>query len=354
MSICGSERAVNRPVPGTTLAEADRERAAYVNRVRDAHDGGGDRLARLAGLYDEHVAWFGPHPINDRAGREAVVSGLWRPLLRAVPDLERQDDILLAGIWKGAPWVGSTGHYVGNFMRDWLGIPATGNVVTIRYGEFVRLEGGVICESYLILDVLDVMRQAGRWPLAPPLGSGDRIPGPITHDGVIVSPQEPVESQASLGLVEAMIAGLMRYDGKRLDSMSQEQFWDVERMMWYGPAGIGVGRGLRGYQNVHQRPFLTAFPDRVGGDHKCRIGEGYYVGSTGWPSVRATHSGGGFLGLPPTQRRIGMRVMDFWRREGDHLRENWVFIDLLDLLLQMGIDVLGRDASHPGRSDVRR
>ena len=37
-----------------------------------------------------------------------------------------------------------------------------------------------------------------------------------------------------------------------------------------------------------------------------------------------------------------MRVMDFWKREGGLLDENWVFIDLLDLLHQMDFDVLGR------------
>jgi hypothetical protein len=37
-----------------------------------------------------------------------------------------------------------------------------------------------------------------------------------------------------------------------------------------------------------------------------------------------------------------MRVMDFWRRQGDKLAENWVFIDVLDLLAQMGFDVLER------------
>jgi hypothetical protein len=37
-----------------------------------------------------------------------------------------------------------------------------------------------------------------------------------------------------------------------------------------------------------------------------------------------------------------MRVMDFWRREGDRLAENWVFIDTIDLLDQLGVDVFGR------------
>jgi predicted ester cyclase len=317
-------------------------RQTYRERLNHAHSAGPDRLDRLHDLCHADVQWHGSHPINDLAGAEAVAHDFWRPLLHALPDIERRDDIVLAGVWQGGAWVASTGHYVGTFAADWLGIPAQGRALTIRYGEFVRLEGGRIREAYVLLDLLDVMRQAGCWPLAPPLGCAERVPGPATCDGVQASPQPPEESRASLALVEAMIKGLMEYDGRTLESMRMERFWDVERMMWYGPAGIGTSRGLKGFQDVHQRPFLAAFPDRVGGDHKCRIGEGSYVASTGWPSVRATHSGGSFLGLPPTGRRIGMRVMDFWRRQGDRLAENWVFIDLPELLMQMGVDVLAR------------
>jgi predicted ester cyclase len=330
------------------------QRVAYAGALAAAHAPGPDALERLGRLYRDDVEWHGPHPLNDAAGRNAVLDTLWQPLLAALPDLERRDDVLLAGDWKGGEWVGATGHYVGTFARDWLGIPATGGVVSIRYGEFVRLDAGRVATAYVILDLPDLMRQAGCYPFAPAPGCVERVPGPATRDGVMLAPQDPAESAASLRLVEAMIAGLMQYDGRTLDSMGQERFWDVERMMWYGPAGIGTCRGLRGFQVVHQRPFLTAFPDRVGGDHKCRIGEGAYVGSTGWPSVRATHAGGEFLGLAPTGRRIGMRVMDFWRRDGAKLAENWVFIDLLDLLLQMGIDVLARHASHPARAHDRR
>jgi hypothetical protein len=192
-----------------------------------------------------------------------------------------------------------------------------------------------------MLDVLDLMRQAGVWPLAPSLGCTERIPSPASQDGVVRAAASKAESERSLQLVEAMIAGLMRYDRKSLDSMEQARYWH-ENFMWYGPAGIGTCRGQADYRRAHQGPFLEAFPDRVGGNHKCRIAEGNYVAVTGWPSIRATHVGSGFLGLPATHRPVTMRVMDFWRRDGDLLAENWVFIDLHDLLLQMGVDVFAR------------
>ena len=317
------------------------ERTAYQAQVAGALAGRAGRLDRLAALHDPAVDWHGPHPLDDCSGSEAVARTVWKPLLAAFPDLKRHDDICIAGEWQQQSWIGSTGHYVGTFTEDWLGIRATGGFATLRFGEFVRMRDGRVCEAYVILDLLDLMRQAGVWPLAPPLGGTDRVPGPAFNDGARMSKCDPAESAASLLLVEAMIAGLMRYDRQSLDSMEQWRYWHPD-FIWYGPAGIGTCRGQADYRRVHQGPFLTAFPDRIGGDHKCRIAEGQFVGSTGWPSIRATHSGGGFLGLPPTQRRITMRVMDFWRRDGELLRENWVFVDLLDLLNQMGLDVLAR------------
>ena len=100
-------------------------------------------------------------------------------------------------------------------------------------------------------------------------------------------------------------------------------------------------RGVEGFQRHHQGPFLHAFPDRRGGNHRARFAEGPFVASTGWPSVHATHSGN-YLGVPATGRPISMRVMDHWRCEDGLLTENWVMIDLPELLLHMGVDVMAR------------
>ncbi len=295
----------------------------------------------LTCLYHDQLSWHGPHPINDHHGSAAVVAHFWKPFLNSFSDLERRDDILIAGSFKEGKWVGATGYYTATFGKDWLGIKATGGVVNIRYGEFSRMEAGRVHEVYVILDILDVMHQAGCWPAMVPKSRGplDRVPGPASRDGVATVACPQAESEQSLKLVEAMIAGLMSYDGTSLDSMAMERFWHPH-MMWYGPAGIGSCRQLKGFQDVHQRAFLTAFPDRRGGDHKARLGDGAYVGSTGWPSVRATHLGA-WQGQPATGKKISMRVMDFWRREENLLRENWVFIDMIELLLQMDIDVMG-------------
>ena len=37
-----------------------------------------------------------------------------------------------------------------------------------------------------------------------------------------------------------------------------------------------------------------------------------------------------------------MRVVDIYRRDGDKLAENWIFIDMLYFLNQQKLDILGR------------
>jgi predicted ester cyclase len=235
----------------------------------------------------------------------------------------------------------TAGHYVGVFENDWLGVPATRQPVWLRYAQYDRVRGDRVSETFQIIDIPGLMMRARCWPLAESLGEPARSPAPASQDGLSAIFRDETEARKSLDLVEAMIAGLMSYDGATLASMGMVRFWTAD-FHWYGPAGIGSMRGHRDYERGHQRPFLQAFPDRKGGDHKCRIADNAYVASTGWPSVRATHTGGGWMGLAPTGRKIGMRVMDIWRREDAMLVENWVYIDLIDLLRQMGIDVFAR------------
>lgn len=67
-----------------------------------------------------------------------------------------------------------------------------------------------------------------------------------------------------------------------------------------------------------------------------------YTATSGWLSVIAIHEGGDWLGLAPTGKKVGMRVMDFYLIDEGLIRENWVPIDIIHILLQMGVDVIAR------------
>jgi hypothetical protein len=140
-------------------------------RLSELTDGGRDRLEdRLASLYAPDAAWRGSHPLDGMAGPEAIAARAWRPLLEAMPDLERRDLLVLHGSFGGRAMVATMGHYCGTFRGDWLGIPATGRVAFLRYGEVHEIEAGRIRRSTCLWDLLNLMRQAGVWPLGPSLG----------------------------------------------------------------------------------------------------------------------------------------------------------------------------------------
>lgn len=283
------------------------------------------------------MVWNGQHPVNTIIGAEAWATQVRAPLMAAFPDLERRDDIFLCSECLGAVWISATGHYVGTFAADYLGIPATGQLATLRFGEFYKLEGDRIVETYVLWDLVDLMRQAGVNPMLPGAGVDGYSPSPMTQDGVDLTRVDREGAARTWRYTYAMWDGLRAFDGRSLESMGMERYWHAQ-MMWYGPTGIGANRGVKGFQDFHQRPFLVAFPDRRGGNHKARVGDGAYSASIGWPSVSATHTGP-YLGVPATNKPITMRVMDWWRLEGEWLRENWVFIDLPELFLQFGRDL---------------
>jgi len=53
------------------------------------------------------------------------------------------------------------------------------------------------------------------------------------------------------------------------------------------------------------------------------------------------------MGMPASEKPGDMRVIDMYRREGDKLTENWIFIDLLHFWNQQGVDILDRIKKTP-------
>lgn len=324
------------------------------------HDSGSVKTAIIAGLRDlAHVpapetqsaaatifavdaAYLCAHPVNQLHGLDSIDAALWQPMKHAFPDLERYDDIVMSGHWQDHDWVSATGYYFGTFAHDLFGIPAHLGWAYLRFGEFYRIEDGRITDAYVILDFIDLMRQAGVNPLPRARGVEGLCPGPSTKDGVMLSTMPPEQGAESLRQVEAMIfEGMFGFDGIDHDTMNMDRFW-TKTMMWYGPGGIGSTRGLDGFMKYHEIPWNEAFPDFRGGNHVARFGDGNYVASTGWPSINGTHTGKELFGVPATGRKITIRVMDWWRREGALLTENWIFIDIPELLMQLDYDLFAR------------
>lgn len=110
-------------------------------------------------------------------------------------------------------------------------------------------------------------------------------------------------------------------------------------MIWWGPAGIGATYTVERYAQQHAEPFRKGLTDRQFNGHICKLAEGSFGGFFGWPNLTLTPTGG-FMGMPATGQSGDMRVIDIYRRSGNKLSENWIFIDLLHFWNQQGLDVL--------------
>lgn len=300
---------------------------------------------QVAALFTADAAWHGQHPVNDRTGPEAIAAAVHAPLARSFRHLRRADDFFTGGHFQGHDWISAMGYMHGVFERDYLGIPATGNWACLRYGEFHRIENGRIGRSHVILDLPDLMRQAGvlNWPCGP--GVHGLQPGPASRDGVLLSASEAAESAKSLALVDEMIfEGFVAVDGLT-DRAGMRDYWH-EDMFWYGPCLIGASMGIDGFYRYHEAAWEHAMKPRGPrptreNKHVTRFGDGAFCSFTGWPSIHATMAGD-FLGIEGKGQPLEIRVMDFYHRRGDKLDENWVFIDMPHMFLQLGIDLFGR------------
>lgn len=304
----------------------------------------------VAGVLKAHVSedyfWRGAYPFQEQRGAEAVAEIFWTPLLTALNRMQRRQDIFIAGTNEigGEQWVMSMGNFMGLFDADWLGIPRTRKIANLRYAEFNCVENGKITQTGLFIDIIGLMVQAGTYPLPPSTGVYFNYPGPRTHDGLLYDDAPEEEGDATLALVNEMIDDLSELNES--GSMGcppevLERTWS-EDMIWYGPAGIGATYTIPRYQEQHQLPFRNNLGDKKFHGHVCRFAEGDFACFFGWPNLTNTPLGG-FMGLPASDRTVEMRVVDIYRRDGNKLAENWVFIDLLYFLKQQGLDVLERN-----------
>lgn len=288
--------------------------------------------------------WEVSAPLAPMSGPAEIEQGFLDPLRRAFSGLHRRDEIFIGALNRRHErgfWCAAVAHYVGNFTAPLWGIAPSDHLAFLRAGEFYRVQDGRIVQARIILDLPDLMRQAGRHSFPFSYGLETLFPGPATHDGVF--PQDG-DGEGSLDIVEGMLADLHQFDPRSFGSAGQtgtDGYW-ADDMLWYGPAGIGSNFRWEGFVKDHRTAFLRAFPDRRGGNHYCRIGDGNYAAVSGWPSMTMTFAND-YLGVTATRSPLSLRVMDFYRCQNGKIAENWVFLDYIDLFRQMGVDLLKDD-----------
>ena len=294
----------------------------------------------LAPFVSEDYRWRGMHPFHERTGAAAVAATFWDPLKAAMGQMQRRPDIFFAGLNEldgfTSTWVVEMGHLMGLWDGEWIGLAPSRKLAFLRYCEFHRVEGARIVETAHYVDILNLLAQIGRSPIADTTGLSILCPGPRTHDGLLYEVHDEGQGRATAALITAMVTDL-RANAVESPADHMAQFWTPD-MTWIGPGGIGVSGFFEGYRRGHAGPFEAGLEYVRHTEHVARLGEGMYGGFFGYPSL--TMRSKGYMGLPASDTPADMRIVDLYRREGNRLAENWIFIDLPHFFAMQGKELL--------------
>ena len=335
----------NRPAMGVATETTFENKRLYRQFLESFNKVSGKTIERAAGeIFSAAATTESSHPINTARDGNGYFNSVIATVAEAFEGFTRHDYVVTGGEYLGNEWVTSTGYFHGNFTRSLCGIPPNGKLAFLRFGEFHRMEYGKIVESYVFLGFAELIIALGIWPLELQ-GYEGVVPGPATHDGVVIGPSNPLQSRITADLVEDMLKQLT----------TENQFWRLywdDCMVWYGPGGLGSYTTVDAFANF-QSPFENTF--QGWGDGKdagitgvgsnCKAGDGDYAFLCGWPQITGVHVKP-FLGLKPTGKRVYMRDCDWWRCKDGKIIENWCMLDIPHVLMQLGYDLFAEIAEQ--------
>ena len=137
------------------------------------------------------------------------------------------------------------------------------------------------------------------------------------------------KTEETRAVIENMVDGLNDHRIVDIGEFFNESF------RWMGNTGCGTKDGIRAFQDNWQKPFQAAFSEKVCID-EARLYMGEWAAAFG--RQEAIHSGI-FMGVKPTNKKIQIRYMDFWKVENGKIIDNWVMVDFPHVLMQLGVDV---------------
>jgi predicted ester cyclase len=296
--------------------------------------------------YEQNTRFTGFHPFDEINGRKAVADEFLKPYLVAFPDARKHVQFLFGGESDGQDWVVIAGNLVGNFSEKWLDIPPSHQTTWVRFVEFLEFQDGKVVRSAMIIDLLSLLRQAGYLFVDP--GAPEIItPGPETNDGILLGETDPLESLASRKMCEAAIGrGAMMLRRAKTTAIPDDIAMIIMRlnwhedMMWYGPDGAGTTKGIYDYLAKWELPWELTMTGVKNGDQLALVAEDKFVCWGGFPNLSAKHTGSEVLGIPASDKIISIRNANIFCCEGEFVLEQWCLFDMVDLLNQLGVDVL--------------
>lgn len=132
------------------------ENKTMVRRVFEEGINGGDESVIDELVSSQYVNHDMPAPAPGADGFKQVV-GQFR---QAFPDITITIDEQCAE----GDIVANRGHFNGTHGGDFMGVPATGSTVEVKYMDFWRVRDGKLAENWVQIDVTGLMQQIGALP----------------------------------------------------------------------------------------------------------------------------------------------------------------------------------------------
>jgi predicted ester cyclase len=214
---------------------------------------------------------------------------------------------------KVATRITGSGKHVGPF----LGIPPTHKMVTMSGIAIHRVVGGKLVEHWGQVDGLGLLTQMGAVPAppSPPLPAPreiKRTPGDQVLDA----------DQMKRAVRRLFEEGMNKRNDSVIDELVDAEYVNYSFPSPPGPAGLRQDFGI----------FVSAFPDMrinvedVIAEPDKAASRGHFTG---------THKGT-FMNVPPTGKTVAVGFIDIWVARNGRFVANWVQIDLLGALMQLG------------------
>ena len=158
----------NQPLAARVLAQDPTPPACNELRTRFEQSETSRRLvAQMVNALNDHVIdgqenywhddmhWYGPAGIGTKTSLQQFQDEHQRPFLQAFSDKQAFDQVYIAD----GDYVAAYGHQEATHTGDYLGIPATGKRVKVRYMDIWRVEDGKLKDNWVMIDILDFLEQ---------------------------------------------------------------------------------------------------------------------------------------------------------------------------------------------------
>lgn len=139
----------------TDLSKTEATRSVIEGMVDGLND---HRIADIGEFFSEGFGWHGNQGCGTKTGLREFQENWQKPFQAAFGDKVCVDE---ARLYMGE-WAAAFGRQEATHRGSFMGIPATGKRVTIRYMDFWKVVDDKIVDNWVMVDFPNVLAQLGR------------------------------------------------------------------------------------------------------------------------------------------------------------------------------------------------